>query len=276
VKDETARGRSTIRVSYYPWCPWVAPVLVNLREIAEDLSLDYVEVDLFQRPSSAHRAVLLVEADGKEIPIHVGMSDSDHTRRMVEASIEGKPMPESGVEEAEQPARGRQVSVGRVESVPIQRLNISDVVGMCISEDFMYGPIPDTFADKAKEMRREWLEGLVDRFGFAGTIAYGNGKAVGFMETVPGRLSESMGMPTSNPREETWVILCLSITKNCWGQGIASMLVERTIDHLKESVQWIEVGAHKKGYWHPADFYSRCGFSVTKDVGDICVMSRII
>jgi len=136
--------------------------------------------------------------------------------------------------------------------------------------------ITEKYTDKAKEMRKEWLESLIDRFGFTGIIVYGDARAVGFIEAVPGRLSEDMGMSTFNPLEKAWVIPCLSITKKYWGHGIASMLLEKTIENLKGKTQWIEVWARKKGYWHPSEFYGERGFSISKDVGSIWIMSRMI
>ncbi|MBT9147887.1 MAG: hypothetical protein DDT32_01654 [Syntrophomonadaceae bacterium] len=279
MKNEKIHVRKMIEVFYYPQCPWVAPVLLNLREITKELNLTYSEINLFQCPSPICQRFLIVKVDGKKVPIEVGTSDKEYTKSVVAASIEGKSTLKPEIVEYENSAEIQPNSteeIDTLEFVTIQSPNILDVVSLCISEDFIYGSLPKKYTDKAKEMREQWLESLIDRFGFTGIIAYGDRKAVGFIEAVPGRLSEGMGMSSFNPPEKTWVILCLSITKKYWGQGIASMLLEKTMENLKGKTQWIEVWASKKGYWHPSDFYRRRGFSISKDVGNIWIMSRMI
>lgn len=200
-------------------------------------------------------------------------------RGVIRASIEGTPIPSSETVDYEDSIRAQQDFTGKINALDfktIQPLNITDVVDLCISEDFIYGPLSEEYVDKAKEMRTKWLENLIDRFDFAGMIAYGDGTAIGFIETVPGKLSEGMGISTFNPQENTWVILCLSITRKYWRQGIASILVAKTINHLKGKAQWLEVGAHKKGNEHHCTFYERCGFDTLKEMEKIRIMGHPI
>lgn len=279
MKNEKAHDKNAIGVFYYPQCPWVAPVLLNLREIAKELNLSYTEINLLQCPSPSYQTFLLVKVGGKKVSIDIGTSDKKYTTKIIKASIEGASMPSSenvDYEDSTKVKSGSTKKINLLDFKPIQSLNIPDVVSLCISEDFIYGSLPEEYTAKAKEMKKEWLKSLIDQFGFAGIIAYGDGKAVGFIEAVPGNLSKDMGISTFNPKEKTWVILCLSITRKYLGQGIASMLVEKTIVELKGKTQWIEVGARKKGYWHPADFYRRLGFCIIKDVGNMWIMNRKI
>jgi len=278
-QNEKAHDKNAIEVFYYPQCPWVAPVLLNLREITKELNLSYTEINLHQCPSPNRQTFLLVEVEGKKVPIWIGTSDKEYTTKVIKACIEGASMPSSENVDYENSTKVKLVSTKKINLLdfkPIQSANIPDIVSLCISEDFIYGSLPEEYTDKAKRMRKEWLESLIERFGFAGIIAYRNRRPAGFIEVVPGRVSEGMGISTFNTREKTWVILCLSVTRKYWGQGIASLLVEKTTEQLKGKVDWIEVAAHKKGHWHPYQFYRKCEFNATKEIGNKWIMSRPI
>lgn len=268
-----------IEVFYYPQCPWVAPVLLNLRDIARELGVDYRERDLFRSPLPECRTSLLVAVDGRAVPIVVGTTDREYTKSVVEAALHGASVSRPAFAEDEVVSKAKRDSgetLKLLEAVAIGSSTIDDVVDLCISEDFIYGSLAEGYVDAAKKMRKEWLERAIQRCGFAGMIAYGDGRAVGFIEAVPGGISENMGMTMAHHPEKTWEILCLSVMRRYWRAGVASLLVEKAMGHLKERAQWVEVTARKGGYWHPSDFYRSRGFEVAKDSGNRCIMSRFV
>jgi GNAT superfamily N-acetyltransferase len=252
-------------VYYYPQCPWIVPTIDSIFRAARKLGYECCTYDLLSERLN-EKALFKVYVDGNAVPIGIGMRDvNEIINRLLRVNVSFQEQEFSETAFSYMP---KKEIAGKVDIIPLSEDNMDDEIALCISEDFLYGGIPQKFMKKAVEMKKRWLQHMLSRFKACGYIAYFKKEPVGFVEFVPGELANMLDIETIYSPKQTAEILCLSVKKAYWGLKLGSKLIQRLIKDLPTvGYKFVEVTAYKSGVWHPLEFYLKNNFKIVKDLG---------
>lgn len=255
-----------VRVYYYPQCPWIVPTINSLVEAAERVGYKCSIYNLLSEKLDV-KALFKVYIDDKVAPIGIGMTNVDDVINCLLGCHMNFREQESIRDAFSFGPKGEIARDIRINPITID--SVDDEIEQCVSEDFLYGAIPQNFLKEAREMKRGWLRHIISAFKTCGYIAYLGRKPVGFIEFVPGEFAENLGITTYHSPKQTATILCLSVKKAYWGQKIGSKLLSKLKKDLSTTnYKHIEVTAYKSGVWHPAAFYLKNNFKIIKEFGN--------
>jgi GNAT superfamily N-acetyltransferase len=131
------------------------------------------------------------------------------------------------------------------------------------------------WSDWTRERNRSVLEAVASRDPAPGLIAYGDGRAVGWVSVGPRedyvRLERSKVLPRLDDRP-VWSIVCFVVARSWRGRGVAAALLDAALEHAREHgatlVEAYPVDASggrvkaASAYMGPLPMFEHAGFEV--------------
>jgi GNAT superfamily N-acetyltransferase len=138
---------------------------------------------------------------------------------------------------------------GKMEIRPLTKENLEDIVYPCICEESTIQFAP------GKDAKKSWIKQRMNK-GYAGQIAYEQGKPVGFVDYLPIEYT-----PDPIAGEDLFFLNCIYIIKAYQGRSFGKALLSAAEREAKRTKKGMAVAAFDNEYsFMPASYFIKAGY----------------
>lgn len=140
------------------------------------------------------------------------------------------------------------------------------------------GKVPNPkSAEKGRELKRRFLERVLEKVKPAGFIALNEDKPVGLLELMPREYARRNGYITGSQGadKDLLTIVCLEVSLGEDRKKVMNLLVSHLLDnlHIFSLFKEVEVGAFLGDFeFHPSWVYEKHGFKVVEERGNTRIL----